>query len=127
MQTVEAIIDGSHKIDEMRKRIDETVKMMYGLLNRRSRENLKLCRKIQFKSVSGLVWEIDSEGAIRFGLDEKISVKIIYDINEPSKLCFTDVQFVYEHLYLLIQGMMKEFLEIKDGVEVFANASKADL
>lgn len=140
MQTVEAIIAGSRKIDEMRKRINETIKLVKGLAHSKYNSgefcNMACFGKLTFSNEIFL-WRIlydrthslkyCPQGYYVFGGHPQDTVALLYADNDPGILRYKDVQFVYENLYVFVDGMIKTFPEIAEKLQPFLKASKIEL
>ena len=146
MQTVEAIIDGSHKIDEMRKRIYEFVKMLEGLVNKKSYDKISVFG-ISIGGNNNMFWKIvpsyihwrgfkeDAPSVTEsfrteayiwstgiLSDDEK--KRLIFCADDPSVLNYRDVQPLYDNLQFLLSGMIEIFPEIERKIKPFLDASE---
>jgi hypothetical protein len=137
-QTVENIINGSRNIDEMRKRINETIKLVKGLT--------KFCdgglhdkpyeKGLQFSN--GIItWHIVWGGSYSLQFNPKGyfvtcghslgSAMPLYDDTRSDKPNYNYVQIVYENLHVFVDGMIKAFPEIEENLKPILKASKVKL
>ncbi|MCK9352309.1 MAG: hypothetical protein M0P76_06015 [Candidatus Pacebacteria bacterium] len=143
MKTVEAIINGSRKIDEMRKRICETVKMLNGLVNKKSYNKVGVFGLMIYTN-SNMFWKIKPSNIHRRGfivetptvtesfhveayISENNKPRLIFSEHDSSVLNYHDVQLIYDNLHMLLSGMMEIFPEIERKIKPFLEASEVEL
>lgn len=134
------LIDGSRNIDQMRKDIDQTMSMIFGLIGL---ENLKAelikrqFNRIKLTSIfSSYSWHINyfvvgdeiMIDCLQYGIGgSAVATFSSYNKNGITEKMIHDLHKTYKALPVFVKGMKRVFPELKSKLRPFKNAGKVKL
>ncbi len=138
---VQQLIRGSQNIDQMRKEIDQVVKMVVGLAYLSDTVSLSKRLSLHIETLSGFHWSVTGnliftnpsaskvvieywEPTAFLGIGNGFCGRRIYSLGEGSKDVGTaDVQKVHSDLAAFVNGMKREFSGLTRRLKPLLDAS----